>query len=94
MLNHTYFTSYADDITPYRRSANLEQISKPFLKWFKDNKMKLNPDKYHLILTGKENSRINVANVFITSYQNGKLLGVFYDEKIHLDVTLKTCVTG
>ena len=34
----------------------LEQISKPFLKRFKDNKMKLNPD--HLILSGKENREI------------------------------------
>ena len=36
----------------------LEQISKSLLKWFKDNKTKLNPDKSHLILNGKENTRI------------------------------------
>ena len=35
---------------------SLEQISKPFLKRFKGNKMKLNPD--HLILGGKENKEI------------------------------------
>ena len=36
----------------------LEQIFKSLLKWFKDNQTKLNPDKSHLILSGKENRRI------------------------------------
>ena len=61
MLDHTYFASYADDNAPYTVNENteevirsLEQISKPFLQWFKDNKMKLNPDKCHLVLSGKE----------------------------------------
>ena len=66
MLAHTYFASYADDKTPYTVNENakevirtLEQISKPLLIWFKDNKMKLNPDKYHLILSDKENRGIS-----------------------------------
>ena len=68
MLEHTYFASYADDNTTYTENENakeviqtLEQISKPILQRFKDNKMKLNPDKWHLILSGKENSGINVG---------------------------------
>ena len=31
--------------------------------------MKLNPDKCHLILSGKENRGINVGNVFIKNSQ-------------------------
>ena len=45
MLDHTYFASYGDDNTPYTVNENaeevirtLEQISKPVLQWFKDNK--------------------------------------------------------
>ena len=86
--NHTYFASYADDNTPYTVNENteeviraLEQISKPLLKWFKDNKMKLNPAKGHLMLGGEENIGINVGNVIIKNSQNEKLLGVFFDEK-------------
>ena len=47
---------------------------------FKDNKMKLNPDKCHLILSGKENREINVENVVIKNSQIEKLLGVFFNE--------------
>ena len=58
-----------------------EQISKPLLQWFKDNKMKLNPDKCHLTLSGKVNRGINVGNVVIKNSQNEKLLRVFFNEK-------------
>ena len=88
ILDHTYFASYADDNTPYTVNENteeviqaLEQISKPLLKWFKDNKMKLNPAKGYLMLSGEENIGINVGNVIIKNSQNEKLLGVFFDEK-------------
>ena len=88
MLDHTYFASYADDNTPYTRNKNaeevirtLEQIFKPLLQWFKDNKMKLNPDKCHLILSGKENRGINVGNVVIKNSRNENLLGLLLNEK-------------
>ena len=58
----------------------LEQTSKPFLKWFKDNKIKLNPDKCHFILSDKENRGINVGNAVIENPQNEKLPAVFFDE--------------
>ena len=44
-------------------------------------KIKLNPDKCHLILSGTENRGINVGNVAIQTSQNEKLLGVLFDEK-------------
>ena len=86
MLDHTYFASYADDNTPYTRNVEevirtLEQIFKPLLQWFKDNKMKLNPDKCHLILSGKENRGINVGNVVIKNSRTENLLGLFLNEK-------------
>ena len=87
MLDHTYFASYTDDNTPYTVNENaeevtrtLEQISKTFLQWFKDNKTKLNPDKCHLILNGKENRGINVWNVVIKNSRHEKFLGVLFDQ--------------
>ena len=65
MLYHTYFASYADGNTPYTVNENngdfiwtLEQISKPLLQWFKDNKVKLSHDQFHLILICKENTKL------------------------------------
>ena len=88
ILDHTYVASYANDSTRYTVNEDagevirtLEQISRPLLQWFKDNKIKLNPNKCHLILSGKENIGINVGNVVIKYSQNEKLLGVFFDEK-------------
>ena len=43
--------------------------------------MTLNPDKCHLILSGKENRGINIGNVVIKNSQNEKLLGDFFNEK-------------
>ena len=52
MLDHTYFMSYGDENTPCIVNENVQEvirtfklISKPLLKSFKDNKMKLNTDK-------------------------------------------------
>ena len=47
---------------------------------FKHNKMKLNPDKCHLTLSGKENRGISVGNCVIKKSRNKKLLEVFFDE--------------
>ena len=83
-LDHTYFASYKDDTTPYTVNENVEEVTQtlePFLKWFKDNKMKLNPDKWHLIFSGKENRGINVGTIFIKNLQNENLLEIFFDEK-------------
>ena len=62
MPEQANFSSYADDITPYTIKENaeevirtLEEVGKPLLKWFQDNKMKLNPYyKCFLLLSGKE----------------------------------------
>ena len=57
-LNTTEIANYADDTTPYAASDNiddlisfLEKCSKDLLKWFDDNIMKSNPDKYHLLVS-------------------------------------------
>ena len=56
LLDKTNFASYADHITPYTQNDNvdqlirtIEEISVRLSKWFKDNKVKLNPDKCHLL---------------------------------------------
>ena len=72
MLDHTYFASYADDSSPYTVNQNaeevirtLKEISKPLLKWFRGNKMKLNPDKCHLILSGKVREHFSMRKLLL-----------------------------
>ena len=59
ILDNSYFASYADDNSPYTINKNtdsvtksLEELSIPLLSWFKENKLKLNSDKCHLIVSG------------------------------------------
>ena len=59
MVAHTYTVNEnAEEV-----NRTLKQISKPLQKWFRGNKMKLNPDKYHLILSGKVDKGINFGNI-------------------------------
>ena len=59
MVAHTYTVNEnAEEV-----NRTLKEISKPLQKWFRRNKMKLNPDKYHLILSGKVDKGINFGNI-------------------------------
>ena len=52
-----FVANYADDNTPYCTGLKisdvlikLENVAETLLQWFKDNRMKANPDKYHLFI--------------------------------------------
>ena len=60
-INDIDIASYADDNTPYTVHKNPEKIIKvlentsvDLLKWFKNNGMKANADKCHLLVNSKE----------------------------------------
>ena len=74
ILVNTYFASYADDSTPYTINKNtdsvnnlLEELSIPLLSWFKENKLKLNLDKCHLIVSGTENEKFKLDDFIMTN---------------------------
>ena len=60
---------------------SLEEITKSLIEWYKDNKMKLNPDKCHLVLKDTNIKTINVDSIAIKSNKSEKLLGVAFDHK-------------
>ena len=76
--------NYVDDITPYSANNNIVDIlsnlklqSNILNKWFKDNYMKANPGKYHLLLSATEEANtLNIEDVCINSNKYEKLLGV------------------
>ena len=70
-LEHEYccFTNYADDKTPYVVANNTAEvienpaiITQKLCAWFANNQMKVNHDKYHLLLSTQDKANIQIAN--------------------------------
>ena len=79
--------NYADDNTPFSTGPEInnvlekqENVAETLVKWFKDNKMKANPDKYHLLVNyTTESHQIKICDETITSTKCEKLLAVKID---------------
>ena len=66
--------NYADDNTPHATNKHLETELKDLekgsdilLKWFTDNLLKVNPEKYHLFVSTNEKRDLNVGQVEISN---------------------------
>jgi len=94
--------NFADDTTLYGCAHQLDTLidslesdSAIALKWFKDNHMKLNPDKCKLIIAGHKASicSIKVGNAIIIEQDEVRLLGVKIDNRLsfksHLEEKFK-----
>ena len=60
--------NYADGNTPYCTGLKisdvlikLENAAETLLQWFKDNRMKANPDKYHLLINNTKESYCSIV---------------------------------
>ena len=67
LVEETKVCNYADDTTIYVCGNNLKHIvssletdAQKLSKWFRDNNMKLNPDKCHLLIFGEKNNEVSV----------------------------------
>ena len=76
-------TSYADDTTPYSCAqdissviSELQRIAKKTFDWCRNNDMKANPGKCHVIFSSNTQREIHFANTSIASSLNEKLLGI------------------
>ena len=79
-------TSYADDNTAYVSAGDtndvlvsLENTSEALFEWFKNNILKSNADKYHLVVSSNENVSIRVSEYEIRNSVCEKLVGVKLD---------------
>ena len=66
-VNDIEIASYEDDNTPYMIADNvddlitsLEQASDSFFEWFKNNRLRSNADKYHLLVSANDRVSMNV----------------------------------
>ena len=91
-VNDIDIASYADDNTPNMIADNvddlitsLEQASNGLLEWFKNNVLKSNADKCHLLVSTNDRLSVNVDGFKIDKSDTGKLLGVKFDKKLTFD---------
>ena len=76
--------NYASNNTPYCIGLKildilikLENAAETLLQWFKDNRMKANPVKCHLLINNtKESSQIKIGNETVSNSKYEKLLGL------------------
>ena len=75
--------SDVDDNTSYASSSNLdalinklEESSNNLFQWFRNNHIKANADKCHLLVTGNHEVSANINEFEIESSKNEKLLGI------------------
>ena len=92
IANDIDIDSYADDNTPYMIADNvddvitsLEQASNSLYEWFKNNLLRSNSDKCHLLLSTKDRVSMNVDGFKIDKSDTEKLLGVKFDKKLTFD---------
>ena len=91
-VNDIEIASYEDDNTPYMIADNvddlitsLEQASNGLFEWFKNNLLKSNADKCHLLVSTNDRVSVNVDGFKIDKSDTEKLLGVKFDKKLTFD---------
>ena len=92
-LEKSLIANYADDNSPFvcdkdilNVISQLEEDSTTLLNWVKNNGLKANPDKFHLILSEKdENKFIIVDNYTVQNSNCEKLLGIKLDNMLTFD---------
>ena len=85
--------NYADDNSPFSCTttipnviSELENESSILLNWIRNNGLKANPDKFHLLLSDTNQAySIMVDNVDIKNSKCEKLLGIKIDNKLTFD---------
>ena len=75
--------SYADDTTPYTCATDIPSVAlelqtttTKLFSWFKNNHLKANPGKSHILLSSKKSEIVSVAGIPLATSFNEKLLGI------------------
>ena len=85
-------SSYTDNNTPYTSDFNLEEViqkleltTNNLLEWFKNNHMKANADKCHLLVTRDTDVIAKIGEFDVKNSREEKLLGVKIDSKLSFE---------
>ena len=90
LLTFSYFLKTQTSLTTFAcetdNSSVLKQLdkdSKILLEWIRNNGLKANPDKFHLLLSdNNKDYYISVANFTIQNSNSEKLLGIIFDNEL------------
>ena len=82
--------NYADDNSPFSCNKDITSViehldndTKALLEWFKNNDLKANTDKFHLVLNeGDDKYFIEIENIKIYNTNCKTLLGINIDNKL------------
>ena len=84
--------SYADDNTQYTSDFNLEEVipklkltTKRLFEWFKNNHMKANADKCHLLVTRDTDVTAKIGEFDVKNSREKKLRGAKIDSKLFFE---------
>ena len=85
--------NYANDNTLHITKRHLQTVltdlkeeSHILLKWFTDNFLKANPEKYHLLISTTEKRHLNAEGIEISNSKCEKLLETKTDYKLMFDI--------
>ena len=91
-LDNFDIANYADDSTPFSAKKThkcvldeLELSSSILFKWLRNNYMKANTDKSHILLSGKTKLTANIDGNSITSETEQVLLGITIDSNLSFE---------
>ena len=89
--------SYADSNTPYTSDFNLEEVIKKLelttnnlFEWFKNNHMKANADKCHLLVTKDIDATAKIGEFDVENSKEEKLIGVKIDSKLSFEINVSS----
>ena len=84
--------SYADDNSPHTYESDLYPVlsklkncTHSLFTWFKENHMKPNGDKCHLLVTTEKSVSINIDGSNVTNRKEQKLLGINFDSSLSFE---------
>ena len=91
-LENTDIESYGDDNTLYSAQKNRETVintieawSQVVFDWFRDNFMKSNSGKNHLLMSGTETNQENINGFMIKSSQKEIILSMNLDSELNFE---------
>ena len=91
-IDNCNIASYSDDNTPYTSDFSLEEVIQKLellfnnlFEWFKNNYMKANADKCHLIVTRDTDVIAKIGEFDAKNRREEEILGVKIDSKLSFE---------
>ena len=88
--------SYADDTTPYSCATDIPSLplevqasATKLFRWFKNNHLKANPGKYHILLSTNNLEIFSIGGIPLAASSHEKLLVVTIDSELKFEDHIK-----